>query len=148
MKQTPFVRKEDYVSGELQKEWFVIDAEGKTLGRIATEIAKILQGKHKPTYTPHVDTGDYVVVVNAEKVKVTGAKMKDKMYYHHTGYPGGIKQANLAALMERKPSAAIEHAVKGMLPSNQLNRNGLDKLKVYAGPAHPHGAHKPTTLEF
>lgn len=148
MKQTPFVRSEDYASGERQKDWFVIDAEGKTLGRIASEISKIIQGKHKPTYTPHVDTGDYVVVVNAEKVKVTGTKMRDKMYYHHTGYPGGIKQANLAALLEKKPSQAIEHAVKGMLPKNQLNRLGLSKLKVYAGPEHPHGAHNPTTLEL
>lgn len=148
MKTTPFVSIEEYHQGERQKEWYLLDAEGKTLGRIATQIAMILQGKHKPTYTPHVDTGDYVVVVNASKVKVTGAKAKDKNYYYHTGFPGGLKQANFEALMAKKPGAAIEHAVKGMLPKNQLNRNGIDKLKVYAGAEHPHQAHSLTTLDF
>ncbi|OGG99742.1 MAG: 50S ribosomal protein L13 [Candidatus Lambdaproteobacteria bacterium RIFOXYD1_FULL_56_27] len=148
MKTTPFVSNEEYQQGERQKEWYLLDAEGKTLGRIATQIAMILQGKHKPTYTPHVDTGDYVVVVNASKVKVTGAKAKDKNYYYHTGFPGGLKQANFEALMAKKPGAAIEHAVKGMLPKNQLNRNGIDKLKVYAGAEHPHQAQSLTTLDF
>ena len=148
MKTTPFVSNEEYQQGERQKEWYLLDAEGKTLGRIATQIAMILQGKHKPTYTPHVDTGDYVVVVNASKVKVTGAKAKDKNYYYHTGFPGGLKQANFEALMAKKPGAAIEHAAKGMLPKNQLNRNGIDKLKVYAGAEHPHQAQSLTTLDF
>ena len=148
MKTTPFVKKEDYQTGTLQKEWFLVDAQEKTLGRIATEIAKIIQGKHKPTYTAHTDTGDYVVVVNADKIKVTGNKSKDKMYYHHTGYPGGLKEATFEELMAKKPTAAVEKAVKGMLPKNQLNRDGIKKLKVYAGPDHPHHAHTLTPLDI
>src|SRR3989339_161834 len=136
MKTTPSVKKQDYHEGVLQKEWYLVDAADQTLGRIATEIAMILQGKHKPTYTPHVDTGDYVVVINAAQIKVSGAKTKNKIYYHHTGFPGGIKQANFEELMAKKPTAAIEKAVKGMLPKNQLYREGIKKLKVYAGAEH------------
>lgn len=148
MKTTPFVKKEEYQDGTRQKEWYLVDAENQTLGRLATRIASIIQGKHKPTYTPHVDSGDYVVVINASKVKVTGTKAKDKMYYHHTGYPGGLKAASFETLSAKKPGAAIEHAVKGMLPKNQLNRLGLDKLKVYAGAEHPHQAHQLTNLDL
>jgi large subunit ribosomal protein L13 len=129
-------------------EWYVIDATNKTLGRMATEIANRLRGKHKPEYTPHVDTGDYVVVVNAEKVKVTGNKTTDKMYYHHTGYPGGIKSISFDKLLDKAPERAIESAVKGMMPKNKLSRAMLSKLKVYAGSEHPHQAQQPQLLEI
>ena len=122
-------------------EWYVIDATNKTLGRMATEIANRLRGKHKPEYTPHVDTGDYVVVVNAEKVKVTGNKTTDKMYYHHTGYPGGIKSISFDKLLDKAPERAIESAVKGMMPKNKLSRAMLSKLKVYAGSEHHYSSH-------
>jgi large subunit ribosomal protein L13 len=149
MKTTISIRKEQFdKDGDLKRDWFCIDAEGKTIGRLSSEIAKILQGKHKPIYTPHVDTGDYVVVVNAEKVKVTGKKMTDKIYYHHTGYPGGIKSINLEGLLKKDPTALISRAVKGMMPKNQLNRDSFRKLKVYAGPDHPHGNHKPKPLDI
>ena len=129
-------------------EWYVIDATDKTLGRMATEIANRLRGKHKAEYTPHVDTGDYVVVVNAEKVKVTGNKTTDKMYYHHTGYPGGIKSISFDKLLDKAPERAIESAVKGMMPKNKLSRAMLSKLKVYAGSEHPHQAQQPQLLEI
>lgn len=131
---------------EVKRDWFVIDADGKTLGRMASEIALRLRGKHKAEYTPHVDTGDFIVVVNAGKIKVTGNKANDKMYYRHTGYPGGIREENFAKLVARKPERVIEIAVKGMLPHNPLGRAMLRKLKVYAGAAHPHTAQQPREL--
>ena len=126
----------------------MVDAEGKTLGRLSTEIARRLRGKHKPEYTPHVDTGDYIVVVNAEKVRVTGNKASDKMYYRHSGYPGGIKSMSFKQLIDRAPERAIETAVKGMLPRNPLGREMYIKLKVYAGTEHPHAAQQPMPLEL
>ncbi len=129
-------------------DWFVIDASGKTLGRMATEIAHRLRGKHKATYTPHVDTGDYIVVVNAEKVHVTGNKLTDKTYYRHTGHVGGIKAISLKNQLEKSPDSVIKSAVKGMLPKNSLGRNMFKKLKVYAGETHPHTAQQPKILEI
>jgi large subunit ribosomal protein L13 len=129
-------------------EWFVVDAEGKTLGRLASEIAHRLRGKHKPEYTPHVDTGDYIVVVNAEKVAVTGNKAKAKVYSHHTGYPGGLKSITFEKLIDKAPERVIQNAVKGMLPKNPLGRAMFKKLKVYAGAEHPHAAQQPTTLDI
>lgn len=128
------------------RDWFVVDATDKVLGRIAAEIASRLRGKHKPEYTPHVDTGDFIVVVNAEKVRVTGNKSKDKMYYHHTGYIGGIKEISFEKLIDKAPERAIETAVKGMLPRGPLGRAMLKKLKVYAGEQHPHSAQQPQEL--
>ena len=133
---------------EVKREWFVIDAEGKTLGRMATEIARRLRGKHKPEYTPHVDTGDYIIVVNAEKIHVTGNKEKDKMYYRHTGYVGNLKQISLGDLRKRHPERIIENAVKGMLPKNPLGRDMYRKLRVYTGPDHGHQAQQPTQLDL
>ena len=133
---------------EVRRDWFVVDAEGKTLGRLATEIATRLKGKHKPIYTPHVDTGDYIVVVNAEKVHVTGNKMKDKMYHHHTGYIGNLKSINLEKLLVKAPERVIETAVRGMMPRNPLGRAMLKKLKVYAGPEHQHAAQQPQSLDI
>ena len=133
---------------EVKRDWYVIDAEGKTLGRMATEIARRLRGKHKPEYTPHVDTGDYIIVVNAEKVHVTGNKQQDKMYYHHTGYPGGIRSINFDKLIDHAPHRVIERAVKGMLPKNPLGRAMFRKLKIYAGPEHTHVAQQPKVLEI
>jgi large subunit ribosomal protein L13 len=127
-------------------DWFVVDASDKVLGRIAADIATRLRGKHKPEYTPHVDTGDYIVVINAEKVRVTGNKAKDKKYYHHTGYIGGIKEISFEKLIDKAPERAIETAVKGMLPRGPLGRAMLKKLKVYAGDQHPHGAQQPQEL--
>jgi large subunit ribosomal protein L13 len=132
---------------EIKRDWYVIDAEGKTLGRMATEIARRLRGKHKPEYTPHADTGDYIVVVNAEKVHVTGNKRKDKIYYRHTGYPGGLKQANFEIMINNFPERVIELAVKGMLPKGPLGRAMYTKLKVYAGAEHPHAAQQPQELK-
>ncbi len=132
----------------VKRDWYVVDAEGKTLGRMATEIARRLRGKHKAEYTPHVDTGDYIVVVNAEKVKVTGKKATDKIYYRHTGYPGGIREINFEKLIAKKPEMIIEKAVKGMLPRNPLGRAMFRKLKVYAGNEHNHAAQQPQTLEI
>jgi len=131
-----------------ERAWFVVDAEGKTLGRLATQIADVLRGKRKPTYTPHVDVGDFVVVVNAEKVAVTGKKLSDKRYYRHSGYPGGIRHRTLAEMLDRQPEEVIRKAVKGMLPRNRLARQQLRKLKVYAGSEHPHQAQKPEPLEI
>ncbi len=133
---------------EVKRDWYVVDADGKTLGRLATEIALRLRGKHKPEYTPHVDTGDYIVVINAEKVKVTGNKETDKMYHHHTGYIGGLKSISLDKLRQKAPEQIIETAVKGMLPRNPLGRAMFKKLKVYAGTEHGHIAQQPQPLEI
>ena len=132
----------------VERDWFLIDADGKTLGRLATEVARRLRGKHKAIYTPHVDTGDYIVVINAEKVKVTGNKAKDKMYYNHSGYMGGLKQINFEDLIQKAPERVIETAVKGMLPKNPLGRAMFRKLKVYAGKEHKHTAQQPQLLEI
>jgi len=129
--------------GEIQRDWYLVDAEGKTLGRLATQIAERLRGKGKPQYTPHVDTGDFVVVVNAEKVVVTGKKLDEKMYYNHSGYPGGLRERTLREQLERRPTEVLRSAVKGMLPRNRLGRQQLTKLKIYAGPDHPHQAQEP-----
>jgi large subunit ribosomal protein L13 len=131
-----------------QRDWYVVDAEGKTLGRLATQLADVLRGKRKPTYTPHVDVGDFVVVVNAEKIRVTGNKLAAKRYFRHTGYPGGIRSRTLGEMLERRPEEVIRKAVKGMLPRNRLARQQINKLKVYAGPDHPHAAQKPEKLEI
>ena len=142
--KTVSIRAEDVKPGAIYApEWLLIDATGKPLGRIASQVAKILRGKHKPIFTPHLDTGDFVIVINAEKVKLTGAKMKDKYYYHHTGYPGGLKAVQAEKLMEKKPTELLRLAVKGMLPRNALNRKILHKLKIYAGTEHPHQAQVP-----
>jgi len=133
---------------DVRHDWYVIDAADRTLGRIATEIAHRLRGKHKPEYTPNVDTGDYVIVVNAAKVRVSGRKTTDKIYYHHTGYPGGIKATSFARMQAEHPERVIETAVKGMLPRNPLGRAMYRKLKVYAGPEHPHAAQQPQTLDI
>ena len=130
-----------------QRDWYVVDAEGKTLGRLATQIADALRGKRKPAYTPHVDTGDFVVVVNAEKISVTGNKRAAKKYYRHSGYPGGLKTRTLEEMLERRPEEVLRLAVKGMLPRNRLARQQLTKLKVYAGPDHPHAAQQPKAME-
>jgi len=132
----------------ITRDWYVVDAEGKTLGRIATEIARRLRGKHKPEYTPHMDTGDYIIVVNAEKVTVTGNKGQGKMYYSHSGYPGGIKEINFDDLQAKKPEMIIEKAVKGMLPRGPLGRAMFRKLKVYAGAEHNHAAQQPQVLDI
>lgn len=131
---------------EVRRDWYVVDATGKTLGRLSTEIARRLRGKHKPEFTPHVDTGDYIVVINAEKIHVTGNKRSDKMYHRFTGYIGNLKSVNLDKLLATHPERAIEHAVKGMLPKNRLGRAMFRKLKVYAGSEHPHGAQQPVAL--
>ncbi len=133
---------------DVNHDWYVVDAADKTLGRLASEIAHRLRGKHKPEYTPHVDTGDYIVVVNAEKVRVTGAKATNKIYHHHTGYPGGLKSVSFEQLMEKAPERAIQSAVKGMLPRNPLGRAMFRKLKVYAGSEHPHAAQQPQALNL
>jgi large subunit ribosomal protein L13 len=129
--------------GEIQRDWYVVDAEGQTLGRLATQIADRLRGKGKPQFTPHVDTGDFVVVVNAEKIAVTGNKLDDKMYYRHSGYPGGLRQRPLREQLDRLPTEVLRKAVRGMLPRNRLGRQQLTKLKIYAGPDHPHAAQEP-----
>ncbi len=139
---TTFSAKDETV----QRSWYVIDAKGRTLGRLCTEIARRLRGKHKAVFTPHVDTGDYIIVRNAEQVKVTGRKMNEKIYYRHSGYPGGLKQDTLAQLLERAPTRVIELAVKGMLPKNPLGRAMYRKLFVYAGADHPHSAQQPQLL--
>ncbi len=131
-----------------ERNWVLIDAEGKNLGRLATQIATILRGKNKPTFTPHCDVGDFVVVVNAEKISVTGNKRNDKKYYRHSGYPGGLKERTLSEMLAKRPEEVIRKAVKGMLPRNRLARKQLTKLKVYAGPEHPHAAQQPKKLEI
>jgi large subunit ribosomal protein L13 len=133
---------------EVNRDWYVVDAAGKTLGRLASEIARRLRGKHKPIYTPHVDTGDYIIVVNADKVHVTGRKATDKMYYHHTGYIGNLKSANFEKMQEKAPGRVIELAVKGMLPKNPLGRAMFRKLKVYGGSDHQHAAQQPKPLNI
>ena len=133
---------------DVTRDWFVVDAADKTLGRLASEIAHRLRGKHKPEYTPHVDTGDYIVVVNAEKIRVTGKKTTDKMYHHHTGYPGGLKSMSFEKLIDKAPERVIQSAVKGMLPKNPLGRAMFKKLKVYAGAEHPHTAQQPQELKI
>jgi large subunit ribosomal protein L13 len=132
--------------GEVQQRWYLVDAEGRTLGRLATQIADTLRGKNKPQYTPHVDTGDFVVVVNAEKIHVTGKKLDDKIYYRHSGYPGGLKQRTLREQLDRRPTEVLRAAVKGMLPRNRLAARQITKLKIYAGPEHPHEAQRPEPL--
>ena len=138
---TQVAKKSDVI-----RKWFVVDLEGKVLGRTATEIARVLRGKHKVIYTPSVDTGDFVIVLNAEKLILTGNKMADKQYYHHTGYPGGIRSINAAKLLDKKPEELVKKAVRGMLPKNSLGREMLKKLKVYAGTDHPHAAQQPKEL--
>jgi large subunit ribosomal protein L13 len=133
--------------GEVTREWYLVDAEGKTLGRLATQIADTLRGKRKPQYTPHVDTGDFVIVVNAEKIQVTGNKLDQKRYYRHSGYPGGLRSRTLREQLDRRPTEVLRVAVKGMLPKNRLARQQITKLKIYAGPEHPHTAQNPRPLE-
>ena len=135
-------------ASEVERSWYVVDAEGLTLGRMATEIARVLRGKHKATFTPHLDTGDHVLIVNADKVVLSGNKAERKMVHHHTGYPGGIRSTTFAAEMETKPTEAVRRTVRGMLPKNRLGRQMLKKLKVYAGPDHPHTAQKPQPLDL
>jgi large subunit ribosomal protein L13 len=132
---------------EIERKWFVVDAQGQTLGRLATQVATVLRGKHKPIYTPHVDCGDYVIVVNADKIHVTGQKLDDKIYYRHSNYPGGLKQVTLRRQLQTHPERVIEAAVRGMLPKNRLGRKMFKKLKVYAGPDHPHQAQQPESLD-
>ena len=133
---------------DIQRDWYVVDAQGQTLGRLATRTAAILRGKHKPIYTPHVDCGDYVIIINAEKVHVTGQKMRQKKYYRHSGYPGGLTEISLRDQLQKFPNRVLEAAVRGMLPKNRLGRRLFKKLKVYPGPNHPHEAQQPKPMEF
>jgi large subunit ribosomal protein L13 len=133
-------------AGEITREWYVIDAEGQTLGRLATRVASVLRGKHKPTFAPHMDMGDHVIIVNAEKIVLTGAKADQKLYHHHSGYPGGLRGVPFATMLDRRPTQVVETAVNGMLPKNRLGRQMAKKLKVYAGPEHPHAAQQPKPL--
>lgn len=133
---------------KIERKWYVVDAEGCTLGRLASEVAKVLRGKNKPEFTPHADTGDYVIIVNAEKIKVTGRKMDQKIYYSHSDYVGGFKQTTLKEMLNKKPEKVLEHAIIGMLPKGPLGRAMADKLHVYTGPEHPHAAQKPEALTF
>ena len=135
-------------ANDRERNWYLVDADGQNLGRLSTQIADLLRGKRKPTYTPHVDTGDFVVVINAEKISVTGNKRAEKRYYRHSGYPGGLKSRTLAEMLDRRPEEVLRIAVKGMLPRNRLARRQITKLKVYAGPDHPHAAQQPQTLEL
>ena len=144
MNQKTYVVKE----ADIERKWILVDASGQTLGRLASRIAQVLKGKHKPTYSPHLDGGDYVVVINADKIEVTGRKLDQKTYYRHTGYPGGIREINLRGLLDRHPTQAVKFAVRGMLPKNRLGRRMLKKLKVYAGPEHPHQAQNPEAVEL
>ena len=137
-----FMQKKETV----ERKWYVVDAEGQTLGRLATKVATVLRGKHKPTYTPHVDCGDYVIVINANKVKLTGNKLADKMYYNHSGFPGGLRERNAATMIEKYPEEMVERAIKGMLPHNRLGRQMGKKLFVYAGPEHEQKAQKPEII--
>ena len=143
MEKTYVTKKED-----VQREWYVVDAAGQTLGRLATRVATMLRGKHKPIFSPSVDTGDYVVIVNADKIHVTGRKMDQKIYYRHSRYPGGLREITLRNLLHKHPTRVIEYAVRGMLPKNRLGRQMIKKLKVYAGPNHPHEAQQPQSLEL
>ncbi len=135
-------------TNEVERKWFVVDAEGKTLGRLSSEIAKILRGKHKPEFTPHVDTGDFVIVINAQKIEVTGKKLDNEFYRYHTGHPGGLKEISYRRMRDEKPELFIYNAVKGMIPKNRLGSQIMKKLKVYAGPEHDHDAQKPEALEL
>ena len=135
-------------AGQVERKWYVVDAEGKNLGRMATQIASVLRGKNKPIFTPHVDCGDYVIVINADKVEVTGKKRKEKIYKRHTGYPGGLREVTFEKMQEKNPEEIIRHAVKGMMPNGRLGRQMYKKLKVYAGPEHKHAAQKPEIWEF
>jgi large subunit ribosomal protein L13 len=135
-------------ASEIERAWYVVDAEGLTLGRMSTEVARILRGKHKPTFTPHLDTGDHVIIVNAEKVVLTSNKAETKQVYRHTGYPGGIRSSTYAEMLDRKPAEAVRRTIRGMLPKNRLGRQMLSKLKVYAGPDHPHASQKPKVLNL
>ena len=135
-------------ASSIERKWYVVDAEGQTLGRLASEVAKVLRGKNKATYTPHIDTGDYVIVTNADKIKVTGKKLEQKIYYHHSDYVGGMKETDLKTMLAKKPERVIELAVKGMLPKGPLGRQMYKKLFVYAGAEHPHAAQKPEELTF
>ena len=135
-------------ASEIQREWHVVDADGLVLGRLCTEVARVLRGKHKPTFAPHIDTGDHVIIVNADKIVVTGRKRDQKIYWRHSGYPGGLKLTSFRKLMQTRPERAVERAVKGMLPHNRLGRAMAKKLKVYVGPAHPHEAQEPVKLEL
>lgn len=135
-------------SEDVRREWLLVDAEGKTLGRLASEIAKILRGKHKPTFTPHVDGGDFVIVINADKIRVTGDRLDSKKYYRHSGYMGGLKEISLRRMLERHPERVLELAVRGMLPKNRLGRKMFKKLKVYAAPTHPHTAQQPRPIDL
>ncbi len=143
MKRTYVTKPED-----IERNWYVVDASGKTLGRLASEVAQIVRGKHKPIFSPSVDAGDYVIVVNAERIHVTGDKRAQKIYYRHSGYPGGLKEVSLGRMLDEHPTRVITHAVRGMLPKNRLGRAMLKKLKVYAGPNHPHQAQQPEPLEL
>jgi large subunit ribosomal protein L13 len=144
------VNQKTYVvkEADIQRKWILVDASGQNLGRLASRIAQVLRGKHKPTYSPHLDGGDYVVVINAEKIAVTGRKLDQKTYYRHTGYPGGIRETNLRGLLARHPTHALKFAVRGMLPKNRLGRKMIKKLKIYAGPEHPHEAQQPEAVEL
>jgi len=142
--RTTFMANEN----NIERKWYVVDAEGQTLGRLASEVAKLLRGKHKPTYTPHVDTGDYVIVVNAEKIQLSGNKLRDKMYYRHSGYPGGLKARNAEVMLERSPEKVLEIAIKGMLPKNSLGRQMGKKLFVYKGSEHKNQAQQPEVYEL
>ncbi len=133
---------------KFEHKWYLIDAEGKTLGRLAAKVATVLRGKHKPYFTPHQECGDSVIIINAERIRVTGNKMSDKLYYRHSGYPGGLRVETLEKVLVRKPRYPIEHAIKGMLPKNRLGRKLFNNVKVYAGSAHPHGAQKPEKIEI
>jgi large subunit ribosomal protein L13 len=135
-------------AGEIERRWYVVDAKGKTLGRLATQVASILRGKHKPVFSPHLDTGDYVIIINAEQIHVTGKKRSTKMYYRYSGYLGGLKSIVLSEQLEKHPERVLIHAIRGMLPKNRLGRAMLKKLKVYAGSQHPHAAQKPESLEL
>ena len=148
MKNTETMKSYTARTEEVPREWYLVDAQDKVLGRLATRIAMTLRGKNKPTFTPHIDTGDFVVVVNAAQVHLTGRKLDNKMYYRHSGYPGGIKEINARKLLQKKPEEVLRHAVRGMLPKNSLGRQLLKKLKIYAGGEHPHEAQKPAPLPW
>ena len=146
--KTRSIKKEDIENGTHPRGWWVVDAEGQTLGRLATQVARVLRGKHKVIYTPHVDTGDFVVVINADKVKLTGNKEAKKLYHRHTGFPGGIKETRVAEMLDKNPTGIVFNAVKGMMAKNIMNRNSLNRLKLYAGAEHPHAAQQPKPLEI
>lgn len=135
-------------ASEIERSWYIVDAEGLTLGRMSTEVARVLRGKHKPTFTPHIDTGDHVIIINADKVVLSAGKAEKKMVHHHTGYPGGIRSTTYAKDLDAKPADAVRRTIRGMLPKNRLGRQQLKKLKVYAGPEHPHSAQKPQQLDL